>query len=88
MRPQQVFPAGRENSCRLARAPVVVRGRSRVARAGAALREATTDPALIARMAEQGVALTTGDDAALRRVLAEETEMWGRLIREQNIRPE
>jgi tripartite-type tricarboxylate transporter receptor subunit TctC len=59
-----------------------------VARAGAALRETTTDPALIARMAEQGVALTTGDDAALRRTLAEETQMWGRLIREQNIRPE
>ena len=33
----------------------------------------TTDPALIARMAEQGVALTTGDDAVLRRTLAEET---------------
>jgi tripartite-type tricarboxylate transporter receptor subunit TctC len=59
-----------------------------VARASAALREATTDPALIARMAEQGVALTAGDDAALRRTLAEETQMWGRLIREQNIRPE
>jgi tripartite-type tricarboxylate transporter receptor subunit TctC len=59
-----------------------------VARAGAALREATTDPTLVARMAEQGVALTPGDDAALRRTLSEETQMWGRLIREQNIRPE
>jgi len=59
-----------------------------VARAGAALREATTDTDLIARMAAQGVALTPGDDAALRRTLAEETVMWGRLIREQNIRPE
>ncbi|WP_338148123.1 Bug family tripartite tricarboxylate transporter substrate binding protein [Neoroseomonas eburnea] len=59
-----------------------------VARAGAALRDATTDPVLVARMAEQGVALTPGDAEALRRMLAEETEMWGRLIREQNIRPE
>ena len=59
-----------------------------VARAGAALREATTDPDLIVRMAAQGVALTTGDAAALRTTLSEETQMWGRLIREQNIRPE
>ena len=59
-----------------------------VARAGAALREATTDPELIVRMAAQGVALTPGDAATLRATLVEETEMWGRLIREQNIRPE
>jgi tripartite-type tricarboxylate transporter receptor subunit TctC len=59
-----------------------------VARAGAALREATTDATLVARMAEQGVALTPGDADALRRTLAEETVMWGQLIREQNIRPE
>lgn len=59
-----------------------------VARAGAALREATTDPTLIARMAAQGVALMPGDADALRRMLAEETTMWGRLIRERNIRPE
>jgi hypothetical protein len=39
-------------------------------------------------MAAQGVALTTGDAAALRRTLAEETQMWGELIRTQNIRPE
>ncbi len=59
-----------------------------VTRASAALREATTDPDLIARMAAQGVALVPGDADALRRMLAEETVMWGRLIREQNIRPE
>ncbi|MBR0648270.1 tripartite tricarboxylate transporter substrate binding protein [Roseomonas terrae] len=59
-----------------------------VARAGAALREATTDPDLTTRMAAQGVALVSGDAEALRRMLAEETEMWGRLIREQNIRAE
>jgi hypothetical protein len=41
-----------------------------------------------ARMADQGVAAETGDAAALRRVLVEDTEMWGRLIREANIRPE
>ncbi|NMJ44406.1 tripartite tricarboxylate transporter substrate binding protein [Roseomonas sp. JC162] len=59
-----------------------------VARAGAALRDATTDTDLIARMAAQGVALTPGDDAVLRQTLAAETAMWGQLIREQNIRPE
>jgi tripartite-type tricarboxylate transporter receptor subunit TctC len=59
-----------------------------VARASAALREATTDATLVGRMAEQGVALTAGDAEAMHRMLAEETEMWGRLIREQNIRPE
>ena len=59
-----------------------------VARLSAALRAATDDPALRARMAEQGVAIQTGDAAYLARVLAEETEVWGRLIREANIRPE
>ncbi|WP_426955360.1 Bug family tripartite tricarboxylate transporter substrate binding protein [Muricoccus radiodurans] len=59
-----------------------------IARLSAALRAATDDPALRARMAEQGVAIETGDAEYLRRVLAEETEMWGRLIREAGIRAE
>lgn len=57
-------------------------------RAGAALRAATEDPALRARMREQGVDLVTGDANALRGLLADETERWGRLIRAANIRLE
>ena len=59
-----------------------------VARLSAALTAATDDPAVRARMADQGVTIQTGDAAYLSRVLAEETVMWGRLIREANIRPE
>ncbi|WP_376098232.1 Bug family tripartite tricarboxylate transporter substrate binding protein [Roseomonas sp. CCTCC AB2023176] len=59
-----------------------------VARLSAALKTATDDPALRARMAEQGVAIETGDASMLARVLAEDTEMWGRLIRDAGIRPE
>jgi tripartite-type tricarboxylate transporter receptor subunit TctC len=54
----------------------------------AVLRVATEDQALGARLAEQGVTLQTGDAAFLARLLAEETESWGRLIRDANIRPE
>lgn len=57
-------------------------------RLGAALRTTTEDAALRARLAEQGVALQTGDAAFLTRLLAEETESWGRLIRDAGIRPE
>ena len=59
-----------------------------VARLGAALRAATEDAALRARMAEQGVAVQSGDAGALCDLLARETESWGRLIREAGIRPE
>jgi len=59
-----------------------------VARLGAALRAATDDPALRARMAEQGVSVQTGDAAMLRDLLARETESWGRLIREAGIKPD
>jgi tripartite-type tricarboxylate transporter receptor subunit TctC len=59
-----------------------------LARLSAALRAATEDPEVRARMAEQGVAAETGDGAALRRVLADDTEMWGRLIREAGIKPD
>ena len=59
-----------------------------LARLGAALRAATEDADLRARMAEQGVVMQTGDAAALRRQLEEETAMWGALIREAGIKPE
>ena len=59
-----------------------------LARLGAALRAATEDPELRARLAEQGVVLQTGDAAALRRTLEEETALWGGLIREAGIRPD
>jgi tripartite-type tricarboxylate transporter receptor subunit TctC len=54
--------------------------------AGAALRSATQDDALRARMRELGVELVTGDAAALRALLTSETERWGNLIRTSNIR--
>lgn len=59
-----------------------------VNRLGAALRVATDDAALQARMAEQGVELITGDAEYLRAHLARETTMWGDLIRGSNIRAE
>jgi len=59
-----------------------------MARLGAALRAATEDPALRARMAEQGVMMQTGGAEVLRDQIARETESWGRLIREAGIRPE
>lgn len=57
-------------------------------RAGAALAAATGDPALRARMREQGVELVIGDAATLRALLASETQRWGNLIRAANIRVE
>jgi tripartite-type tricarboxylate transporter receptor subunit TctC len=59
-----------------------------LARLSAALHATTEDPEVRARMAEQGVAAETGDAAALRRVLVQDTETWGRLIRDANIQPE
>ena len=59
-----------------------------LARLGAVLQAATEDPALRARMAEQGVDIVRGDAAVLRRTLAEETTMWGDLIRTAGIRPD
>lgn len=52
------------------------------------LRNATEDQDLRARMAAQGVAIETGDGEAMRRILAEDTKLWGELIRRGNIRPE
>lgn len=57
-----------------------------VRRLGAALRAATEDTVLRAKLAEQGVMLQTGDDAYLRDLLASETRNWGDIIREGNIR--
>jgi tripartite-type tricarboxylate transporter receptor subunit TctC len=59
-----------------------------LARLGAALRAATEDPALRARMAEHGVEILTGDAAALRHLLEQETRIWGDLIRTAGIRPD
>ncbi|TCZ66220.1 tripartite tricarboxylate transporter substrate binding protein [Roseicella aquatilis] len=59
-----------------------------IGRLEAALAAATADSDLRARLAASGVALTTGDAAALRQVLADETAMWGALIRETGIRAE
>jgi len=57
-------------------------------RAGEALRAATEDGALRARLREQGVDLVTGDASALRSLLGAETERWSKLIRGANIRLE
>lgn len=59
-----------------------------LAKLGTALRAATEDPELRAKMAEHGVVITTGDATVLGRTLAEETAMLGTLIRDANIRPE
>lgn len=59
-----------------------------VTRLAEALRVATEDPDLRAAMAAQGVAAETGDAAALHRLLVEDTEVWGRLIREAGIKPD
>lgn len=59
-----------------------------VARLAEALRVATEDPDLRAAMAAQGVAAETGDAAALHRLLIEDTEVWGKLIREAGIKPD
>ena len=57
-------------------------------RVAAALRAATDDPALRARLVEQGVQLVSGDADELRRTLAADTERWGTVIRNANIQPD
>ena len=59
-----------------------------IARLGAALSVATSDAAVRVRMAEQGVEAWTGDAALLRQTLAHDSEVWGRIIREGNLRAE
>jgi tripartite-type tricarboxylate transporter receptor subunit TctC len=59
-----------------------------LARAATALRAATDNPTIRARMAEQGVELVSGDAAMLRTALRDDTRKWGDVIREGNIRLE
>ena len=59
-----------------------------IARLEAALRVATTDPALVNRMAEQGVEIVSGGANDLRALLARELVSWAEVIRGQNIRAE
>jgi len=59
-----------------------------LARLEAALRVATTDPALVSRMAEQGVEMVSGGADDLRALLARELVSWAEVIRGQNIRAE
>jgi tripartite-type tricarboxylate transporter receptor subunit TctC len=55
------------------------------AKLGAALRVATSDEAVRARLAEQGIAAWSGDAAILRETLARDTEIWTKVIRDNNI---
>ncbi len=57
-----------------------------VARIEAALKAATTDPAVTERLAAQGISVWSGDAATLGTTLARDTETWTRIIREGNIR--
>jgi tripartite-type tricarboxylate transporter receptor subunit TctC len=59
-----------------------------IERAGAALRAATEDGAIRARLAEQGVQLLPGDAEMLRQTLAADTTRWGSVIRDAGIRLE
>ncbi|WP_431285811.1 Bug family tripartite tricarboxylate transporter substrate binding protein [Humitalea sp. 24SJ18S-53] len=54
----------------------------------AALLRVTRGAELPARLSEQGVQVTPGGAAELQRLLAAETEKWGRVIRTAQIRPE
>ncbi len=56
-----------------------------VATLAKALAAATDDPALKAKAAERGVTMLTGGSDALRDLLASETEVWGKLIRDAKI---
>ncbi|MEO3471784.1 tripartite tricarboxylate transporter substrate binding protein [Roseomonas sp. CAU 1739] len=57
-----------------------------IARLAEALRAGTGDPELRRRMSEQGVELMVGGPADLARMLAEETRVWARVVRDANIR--
>ena len=59
-----------------------------VRRLSDALRVATTDPELRRRSAERGVTLQPGGADDLRRQLVAESDTWGRIIREADIKPE
>jgi tripartite-type tricarboxylate transporter receptor subunit TctC len=59
-----------------------------VARLAQALRTATSDAEQRRRMDEQGVDLLVGGPEDMARLLAEETRIWARVVREANIRAE
>lgn len=59
-----------------------------VKRLSEALRAATTDPELRKKVGERGVTLQPGGPEDLRRQLMSESAMWGRTVREANIKPE
>lgn len=59
-----------------------------VDRLAQALRTATEDKDLKAKVAERGVTMLTGGPAELRDLLKAETDAWGKLIRETNIKSE
>jgi tripartite-type tricarboxylate transporter receptor subunit TctC len=59
-----------------------------VARLAGALRVTTEDPELRAKVAERGVVMVTGGPEELRQQLAAETDAWGRLIRDADIKPD
>ena len=46
------------------------------------------DPAVKARMAELGSQIFTGSPADFGKLIADETEKWGKVIRAANIKPE
>lgn len=59
-----------------------------VATLSKALATATADPDITAKASERGVTMLTGGPEVLRDLLASETETWGKLIRDANIRGE
>jgi len=52
-----------------------------------AVDEALADPKLKARLAELGGILMPGSPADFGKLIAEETEKWGKVIRSANIKP-
>ena len=46
------------------------------------------DPKIVARLSELGAAVLTGSSADFGRLIAAETEKWGRVVRAANIKPE
>ena len=57
-------------------------------RLSAALTVATDDAGVRAKLAESGVAVQTGGADVLRETLLADTALWGKVIREGNIRPD
>jgi tripartite-type tricarboxylate transporter receptor subunit TctC len=49
---------------------------------------ALADPKMVARLSELGVSPIVGSPADLGKLIADDTEKWGKVIRAANIRPE